>query len=177
MQAHNYLSPILQEIKEIKIITDCDDTENAELNICINNLYKDQFITTTEVAIKRYEDMLGIVAKGTESLEDRRFRVLATYNKQLPYTKIILKQNLNTLCGENGYSLTIDYANKILTVKVTLIAKSMYETVQSYLEGVIPMNLVVDLSLLYNQYFTLEQYTWMYLEQYTWEQLREEVIN
>lgn len=177
MQTLNYLPPILQDIKEFKIITTCDDTENAELNICIDNLYKDQYITTTKTAIKRYEDMLGIVAKGTDTLEDRRFRVLAIYNKQLPYTRIVLEQNLTTFCGKDGYELILDYVGNVLTVKIALTAKSMFDTVNSYLEGVIPMNLVIDLSLLYNQWLTLEQYSWQHLEQYTWDDLREEVLS
>ncbi|MBU5331406.1 YmfQ family protein [Anaerocolumna aminovalerica] len=177
MQTLNYLPPILQEIKEFKIITTCNDSENTELNICIDNLYKDQFIITTETAIKRYESMLGIIPKGTDTLEDRRFRVLAIYNKQLPYTKTVLEQNLTTFCGEDGYKLIMDYANNVLTVKIALTAKSMFDTVKNYLEGVIPMNLTIDLSLLYNQWMMFEQYTWEHLEQYTWEQLREEVIS
>ena len=53
----------------------------------------------------------------------------------------------------------------------------MYETVNAYLDGVIPMNLAIDLTLLYNQWIGLEKYTWAYLEQYTWGQLREEVLS
>jgi Uncharacterized protein conserved in bacteria (DUF2313). len=177
MQALNYLPPILQEIKEFKVITSCDDTENSELNICIDNLYNDQFITTTETAIKKYEDILGITAKGTDTLKDRRFRVLALYNKQLPYTKTILEKNLITFCGKNGYKLLIDYDNKILTVKITLTAKSIFDTVQSYLEGVIPMDLRINLSLLYNQHLTLKQFTHAHLSQYTYGGLREEVLS
>lgn len=177
MQALNYLPPILQEIKEFKVIASCDDSENAELNICIDNLYKDQFITTTVTAIKRYEDMLGIVAKGTDTLEDRRFRALALYNKQLPYTKIVLEQNLTTFCGKAGYKLNMNYESRVLTVKITLTAKSMFDTVKSYLEGVIPMNLVIDLLLLYNQHLTLKQYTHAHLSQYTYGGLREEVLS
>lgn len=176
MQTINYLPPVLQDIKEFKVITSCIDVENAALSICIDNLYKDQFITTTTAAIKRYEDMLGITAKGTDTLEDRRFRLLTLYNKQLPYTKTVLEQNLTTFCGGNGYKLVIDYANKVVIVKITLIAKTMFETVSAYLDGVIPMNLAIDLTLLYNQWIGLEKYTWAYLEQYTWEQLREEVL-
>lgn len=177
MQTLNYLPPVLQEIKEFKVITTCNDQENTEINICIENLYKDQFIVTTETAIKRYESMLGIIPKGTDTLEDRRFRVLAIYNKQLPYTKVVLEQNLTTFCGQNGYKLITDHANNVLTVKITLTAKSMFDTVKNYLESVIPMNLTIDLSLLYNQWLVFEKYTWEHLEQYTWEQLREEVIS
>jgi hypothetical protein len=153
-----------------------NDTENLTLNTAIEDLYKDQFISTTEKAIQRYESMLGIIPKGTDTLEDRRFRILALYNKQLPYTRIVLEQNLTTFCGKNGYKLFLDYSSKVLTVKIALTAKSMYDTVKSYLEGVVPMNLIIDLILLYNQYKLLKQFTHKQLNEFTHKQLREDVI-
>ncbi len=176
MQTINYLPLVLQDIREFKVITSCDDVENSEINICIEKLYNDQFISTTEKAIKRYEDMLGIVSKGTDTLEDRQFRILAVYNKQLPYTKTVLERNLANFCGNNGYHLNLDYVNKILTVKITLIAKSMFNTVKDYLEAVIPLNLIVELSLLYNQNKMFTQYAHEELKKWTHNQLREEVI-
>lgn len=177
MQTLNYLPSSLQDIREFKVITACDDMENSDINIAVDNLYKDQFIISTETAIKRYEDMLGITAKGTDTLEDRRFRVLAVYNKQLPYTKVVLEQALITFCGKDGYNLTIDYTNGVLTLKIALTAKSMYDTVKSYLDGVIPMNLIIDLSLLYNQHRLLHQYTYGQLKHYTHKSLREDVMS
>lgn len=176
MQTINYLPPVLQEIIEIKILMTGNDTENMELSRAIEDLYKDQFISITEQAIQRYESMLGIIPKGTDTIEDRRFRVLAIYNKQLPYTRIVLEQNLSTFCGKNGYKLFLDYDSNVLTVKIALTAKSMYDTVKSYLEGVIPMNLIIDLILLYNQYKLIKQFTHRQLKEFTHNQLREDVI-
>lgn len=176
MQTINYLPPVLREIKEIQILMGVNDAENMELSTAIEDLYKDQFIISTEKAIKRYEDMLKITPKGTDTLEERRFRVLAIYNKRLPYTEIVLRQNLTTFCGENGYKMRMDYESKVLTVKITLVAKSMFDTVKAYLEGVVPLNLIIDLSLLYNQHNTVSNFTHAHLSKFTHAQLREEVI-
>ncbi len=176
METIKYLPPVLQNIKEIQVLMSANDSENLSLNVAVENLYKDQFITTTESALQRYESMLGITPKGTDTLEDRRFRILAVYNKRLPYTMIILKENLTTFCGQDGYKLEMDYERNTLKVKIALTAKSMYETVKSYLEGVVPMHLYIDLTLLYNQYKMFHQYTYSRLNQYTYNQLREEVI-
>jgi len=170
METIKYLPPVLQNIKEIQVLMSANDSENLSLNVAVENLYKDQFITTTESALQRYESMLGITPKGTDTPEDRRFRILAVYNM------IILKENLTTFCGQDGYKLEMDYEQNILKVKIALTAKSMYETVKSYLEGVVPMHLYIDLTLLYNQYKIFHQYTYNWLNQYTYNQLREEVI-
>lgn len=176
MQTINYLPDVLKDIKEFRLITSCSDAENHYINIAVKDLYNDQFITTTEKSIKRYEKMLGIVFKGTDTLEDRRLRVLSIYNMQLPYTKTILEQNLITFCGENGYSLNIDIVNNIVTVKILLIAKSMFDTIKNYLENFIPLNMIIDLSLLYNQWLTVKNLTWDQASEYTWKQFREEVV-
>ena len=47
----------------------------------------DQFVTTAgEYGLSRWESMLGIRAKGTESLDKRRARVLSRLLEQLPFT-------------------------------------------------------------------------------------------
>lgn len=176
MQTINYIPSVFQEIKEFKVLTSCEDLKLEELNVSIEGLYKDQFIALTEKAIPRYEKMLGITSKGGESLEDRRFRILASYNKQPPYTKRVLENNLITFCKENGYKLHIDKENSILTVKISITAKSMFETVRAYLDEVVPLNLMIEMELLYNQYKLLQNYTYAHLSQYTYFQLREEVI-
>lgn len=176
MQSINYLPSHLQEMKEFKIITRENDIRSLELNVSIEDLYNDQFITETEKAISRYEKMLGITYKATDSLEDRRFKILAIYNKQLPYTKAVLEQNLKIFCGADGYKLFIDYKNSTVVVGITLTARSMYDSVQKYLEAVIPMNLVIDLMLLYNQHKIFSDFIHKELGKYTHEQLREEVV-
>ncbi len=176
METIKYLPSILANIKELQVLMTANDSENLSLNMAVEELYKDQFITTTEIALQRYESMLGITPKGTDTSDDRRFRILAVYNKRLPYTKTILKEYLIILCGQDGYKLMMDYNHNVLKVQIALTAKSMYDTVKHYLEGIVPMNLFIDLTLLYNQYKMLHQYTYNQLSRYTNKQLREEVI-
>lgn len=173
----NYLQDIIKNMKEVKIIAGTSDAENTTLKIATDALYKNQFLETCTLdGIKRYEDMLGITCLGTDTLQDRIFRVVAYYNKQLPYTKTILEQNLTAFCGQDGYKTIYDYENDKLTVKITLTAKSMFNTVKEFLETVVPLNMVVDCLLLYNTYEILECYAYAQLTKYTHKQIREEVM-
>mgnify|MGYP001501807063 CR=1 FL=1 len=177
MPTIEYLPEVFREIKEIKVVTHVQDKENAEINKNAEDLYKDQFVViATEKGIARYEKMLGLTYKGTDTLEDRRFRVLTEYNKQLPYTKVTMKQTLESLCGKDGYRLKIDYENNILTLKIALTAKSQFETLQEYMENVTPLNFILDVALLYNQHKLLSQFTHAELANYTHLELREEVL-
>lgn len=173
----NFLPPILQEIKEYKLIMGDEDKENERLYLAIADLENNQYVTTcTESGISKYEKMLKIMSKGDDTLEDRRFRVLSLYNKQLPYTIISLKKDLSTLCGKDGISIDIDYKTLVLTAKVALIAKEMFQIVNEYLESIVPLNMIINLMLLYNQYMKYEKYTYEQLKKYTYQQLREDVI-
>lgn len=173
----NYLPPILQEIREYKLIMSDGDIENKDLYTAVADLKNNQYITTmNEAGAARYEKMLKIVTKGTDTLEDRRFRILSLYLKQLPYTKIRLEQDLMMLCGVDGYTMAIDYESYILTVRIDLKAKAMFQTVWEYLNSVVPLNMIIDLRLLYNEHHFLHSFTHEELAGFTHQQIREEVI-
>ena len=172
-----YLPEVLKNMREVQVITSIQDVESKETFKGTDNLYKDQFITlATEKGIAKYEKMLGLNYKESDTLEDRRFRVLTEYNKQLPYTKVTMIQTLESLCGKDGYKLDIDYTNNILTMKIALTAKSQFETLSEYMENVTPLNFIIDVSLQYNQHMLLSQYTHAELTNYTHAELREEVL-
>ncbi|WP_443871991.1 putative phage tail protein [Megamonas funiformis] len=71
--------------------------------------------------IKRWEDMLKLTPKSTETLEDRRINILVKLNSMLPYTIRRLQQILDIRYGENNaiaittkeYELLIDFNNEI----------------------------------------------------------------
>lgn len=170
----SYLPPVLQNFNEFKAIMSNGDAENEELLNNISNLENDQyFLDASEKGVLRYETMLSIAYKATETLEERKFRLFSRYNQQLPYTITSLEKQLTAICGKNSYSLIIDYENLILTVKILLTAKAMYNEVSNYLDNITPLNLIIDLSLLYNQHVTLAKFTHAQLVAYTHSQLRE----
>lgn len=177
MQILNHLQDTVQSIREVQIIAEVDDEENTLVSIATNNLYNNQFLETCTIeGIRRYEDMLGISFLATDTLQDRIFRVIAYYNKQLPYTKPMLEQNLEAFCGKDGYKTVYDYANDKLTVKIALSAKSMFNTVKDYLETTVPLNMIIDCMLLYNTWNMAKMLTWDRVSTMTWKQLREEDI-
>jgi phosphoribosyl-dephospho-CoA transferase len=121
--------------------------------------------------------MLKIVSRVTEDLDVRRFRVLIKFNEQLPYTITKLKEQIANLCGEDGYSAAVDSVNYKLVVKVALKSKAMLSEVGTMLERIVPLNVIIDLDLLYNQHQTLHRFTHAELHTYTHKALKDEVIN
>lgn len=164
---------VVGKIKEIKAIYDMNDAVNPMSDA--ENLELDLFTSTaTESGIARREKLYGIIAKDTDTLEDRRYRVLTKENSEIPYTIRSLKKKLETLCGEDGVS--IELTEEKITVKVALARKGMYEDTAKMLEEIVPLNMLVECLQMYNTWADLEKYTWAELENVTWEQLRSEVF-
>lgn len=172
-----YLPPIFKELEEIKEIARIEgvvlETEWEE----VKNIISDQWIEiATERGIERREKMLGIQSFADESLEDRRFKILSKWNKKLPYTYRGLEQLLNALCGADGYVMELKPNEYSLDIKIELKRKRMLNEVQNTVQEMIPANLILLVSLKYNQYQTLKSLTHSYLSKYTYAELREEVL-
>ncbi len=120
--------------------------------------------------------MLKIVPKVTDTLEDRKFRVLARYNSSIPYTYEHLLEQLTILCGEDGFTCELFNDEYRIKIRVELFVKVMYDEVEKMLARILPANIVTDLSLRYNQHMTLKRFTHGELGVFTHDFLRNEYM-
>jgi hypothetical protein len=173
----NYYPDNLQNIAEFKEISRVVDKEIAKLQEAINNAFKDRFIRELTIdGILRWESILKITPKGTETQEDRRFRIAARLFDELPYTMIVLKEKLALLCGKDGYKVNLEQTKYKITIKVELTAKHQVEEIRKVLAKMIPANMMQYVELIYNTHEMLSKYTHEELSQFTHYQLREEVM-
>lgn len=174
-----YLPHVLRDVREYKVVLiTAEQPEMITSWQAVDDALNDQFIEdATENGVSRWEKILGITPKATATLALRKFTILTRINEQLPFTITTLNEKLKILCGENGYSISLNNSAYILQVRVELTAKSNFNDVKALLKRIIPANLVIDLSLKYNQHQTLAQYTHGYLKQFTQYELRNEVMS
>ena len=172
----DYLPPFMQEFKEIAAIMDAEQPEFELAWREAENALADQFILTATInGIKRYESIYDIVPKGTDTLEERRFKILTKKNDKPPYTLNSLRSTLNALCGENGYAIYMNYNEYELVVKLAISNTNNFTAVAELLEKVLPANIVRKVSM-FNTHGMLSKLTHKQLAQYTQWQLRNEVI-
>lgn len=173
----NYLPHVVRDYAEFKGIMASQQPEFETAWDSAEGLLDEQFILTAgNLGLSRWESILEITPKGTDTLEDRRFRILTRINEELPYTLPQLRNILKTLCGEGNYSAEITAGTYILIVKIGLAAKNNYNDVEALLVRVVPANISVDLSQLYNPHTELGRFTHAQLAAFTHEQLRNEVM-
>ena len=173
----DYLPPILLKTYEFPLLCDTEQPEIDRLHDAADAVLDAQFISTAgETAIARYEKIFGITPMDTDTLDERRFKVLTRINTQLPFSVRRLRQQLATLCGADGYKLELDGGRYTLTVKVALTAKRNQQAVEELLADIVPANMVCTTSLLYNQHADLTRFTHAQLALLTHFEIREEVL-
>ena len=174
----NYLPYVVRDYAEFQGITGAEQPEFETAWAAADDLLANQFIKTAgNLGLSRWEKILGITPKGTDTLDDRRFRVLARLNEELPYTLPQLRVILGTLCGAGNYSAEVVEGTYQLIVKIGLAAKNNFSDVESLLDRVVPQNMVVNLLQLYTTHAGLGRFTHAQLAAHTHDRLRNEVMN
>lgn len=170
----DYLPFFMQNVEEIKKIMEVSQPEVENINQNLKILLQDLFVlNSTENATKHYEKMFNIIPKFSDTLEKRQLDILVLYNQILPFTLETLKEKLNAICGENGYTLNIIYEKFILNVKLVLDKKSLIFTVEDLLERIVPVNIIINISIDYNVWKDLNIYNWKSLNIYRWGDIKE----
>ena len=173
----DYLPPILLKTYEFPLLCETEQLEIDRLHDAADAVLDAQFLSTAgEYAIQRYEKIFGVVPQDTDTLDERRFKVLTRINTQLPFSVRRLRQQLATLCGADGYKLEVRGGKYTLTVKVALTAKRNQQAVEELLADIVPANMVCTTSLLYNQHADLTRFTHAQLALLTHFEIREEVL-
>lgn len=178
MKIISYLPPVLQEIGEFIQMAAAEQDVFDGIDAALTNLKEDLFLSTlTETGVKRWENILGILPKAEDTLETRRFRISALLEGKTPYTFLALKARLTVLCGADGFTAALAPESCTLAVRVALSVRSCYDAVENLLRQMAPANLLVDLSLMYNQHRKFSTVTHAKLAAYTHDQLRNEVFS
>lgn len=106
-----------------------------------------------EDGIQFFEDLLDLTPAPTDTLEERRFRVLTRLNARLPYTEIQLRKMLAAICGWDGFSLTV--SELVVLVSLAESSNSKIRIIYEMLLEVIPMNLLIEIHQLLESYGVL----------------------
>ncbi|KAF5056857.1 hypothetical protein DSECCO2_363050 [anaerobic digester metagenome] len=176
MELLKYWPEFLAELKEFQELAEAEQREISAAVQAVSEAPDNFFITTlTPAGAKRWEQMLELPVQEGGQIADRRFRILTKATEQRPFTFLRLKELMTTLCGEDGFTVAM-VGTYTLTVRVALTVKQNYDDVDTLLSRIVPENLIIDLSLLYNQHVTLSAFTHAQLAAYSHYRLRNEVL-
>lgn len=173
----DYLPTVLREFEEFKQIMTAEQKQINDLWDGIYGILNEAFIDTAkDTGLKRWETILNITPLDTDTTAVRRMRIQAKLIEDVPYTWNNFIKMLDSLCGEDGYTLELKNKEYTLVIKVALTSKKMKEEVASMCDRVVPANLILDIDLMYNTYEILKGYTYGQLRNKTYVELRNEVL-
>lgn len=173
----DYLPPYMQEYLEIKAIMAAEQSEVEDLWSAVERILGDQYILdASEYGVMRWEGMLNISPKATETLDERKFRILTRLNQELPYTLAKMKEMLTVLCGADGFSIDLQPNQYHINVKLAIGNHNNYGEVQKILDKMIPANMTQYITLMYNQQETIKLFRHIDLAAYTHERIKSEVL-
>jgi hypothetical protein len=172
-----YLPEVIQGVREYKALFGHGEQPEID-NVwkAIDDAFDDQFIASATISgVKRWESILGLHPKGTDTLQNRKFRILSRLNEKLPYTMPMLENMLETLCGAGNYETDLDHAAYSLNVLVGLASNSNIEDIRRLLDKVCPANIMITLDMKYNRHIDFRPFTHTEMAAKTHYQLRNEV--
>ena len=177
-QLIEYYPEWLQNYKEIKVLAGIEQDQAEKLWTAVDSVWGNNFIESLDgYGCTRWEKMLGLKNSDTYTLDDRRNNIAVRIAEQRPFTWKAFQNMLTAICGEDGYTVTRDVSNHVITVKVMMTSRNMLNDAKDLVERIIPANMLHDVDLLYNVYGLLRNYTHSQLSAYTHQQLREEALD
>lgn len=172
-----YLPEVLVEQKELLAIGAVVDQQLLLLQTQVEQLLRNRYIDTADAStLKRLLAILGLDYNPDMSLDEQRNQIKA--RKQMRF--ITNLQRIRAMLAEitgNDATLSMDYDTLLMTVRVALSSKHNFSIVQELLTDIVPANLVLNVSLLYNQHSYLAGFTHAQLAAFTHKQLREDVLH
>lgn len=131
----------ISDFEEFIEIAKVENSNFNRVKIELLQLFSMRFVNVTdEMGIARWEKMLKLKRRPSDTLETRRMKVLAKINNKLPYTWRSLQQLLNSIFGEGNYQINLDPQEYILELLIPS-EQNYYREVSEILEPMIPLNI------------------------------------
>ncbi len=133
----------MQQFIEMQQIMESANILTDEMNKNIEGAWNNAFILDAdEIGISKYEAFLSIIPSSSDTLEDRRQRVLTAWNNDSRFTLKTLKKRLEQRCGKDNYKICDD--TDLMNYFIHIAIKSNNISIpmlKNYLEVWLPANL------------------------------------
>lgn len=138
-----YLPQYVANYKEIKEIMNDEQNEVDDLWTLHNQVLNNNFVSyADEFGIVRYEEMLSILKKPNQSLDDRKFIILLNMNKESPYTIRTVQTMLSSMLGsKKDFKFTVNNADYNATLELDTKHQDKFIDIIKMLRDIIPANL------------------------------------
>ena len=141
----NYLPYQVREFQEYQGIATGEQPEFELAWDAQEEVFVNQFVDTAlDYGLSRWEKMLKIFPKGTDTLETRRARIKAQLNNFIPYTFRVLARMLTAIADGEPFELTLEPGTYFLTITTHWGASGQIEGLEYLIENIVPCNIAIN---------------------------------
>lgn len=152
-QLYDYLPAFLHTVQELMEIMRAEQPEFDLLWKATDDVMNERYVdTATTYGVERWETILQITPKASETLEIRKARIKQRIGLILPYTLPWLKTSLAAQFGEDKYSIWLD--KYTLYLAVNPLDEETEQTLLSLLESLQelkPANVILQVAFRFLQ--------------------------
>lgn len=174
-----YLPDVMKNIKELQSIMESENIEIIDVLGNIEMIANNTFIDyMDEYGCSRWESILEIMPKASDSIDTRRLKIKSTLFGETPYTFNKLREILKNICGDGNFSVYYGDEAYTLNVGLALKAKDQYNYINSLLKKIVPANIFLNTRVLYNTHAQIRDkpMTYEVMMKYSHKGLSEEEI-
>jgi len=141
-----YLPEVIRNVREYQVLCNVQSPQVNALWKALEVVFDNGFLESlTEYGCQRWEKILQLTPDKSESLETRRKNIWIRLNENLPYTWKRLVMLMDSICGENGYTMTLYHNDYFLDVSIQLTEQNLeshiVKQVLEMFERVLPANI------------------------------------
>lgn len=144
-QLINYLPYQIREFQEYKGITTGEQPEFELAWNSYQDVFDNQFIDTMgNYGLSRWEKMLHITPKATDTLETRRIRIKTRLNNFTPYTFRVFMRMMKYLADGEPFEVFLDPGSYLMRFVLQWGMNGKIESLEWLIEEVLPENIAID---------------------------------
>ena len=141
-----YLPEVIRNVREYQVLYNVQSPQVNAMWKALEVVFDNDFLESlTEYGCQRWEKILQLTPDKSESLETRRKNIWIRLNENLPYTWKRLVMLMDSICGENGYTMTLYHNDYFLDVSIQLTEQNLeshiVKQVLEMFERVLPANI------------------------------------
>ncbi len=137
-----YMTPVGRDNIDIQNVMDTETIEFQELWDALCDCFNNIFVKyMTEYGLTKWESIYQLHVRATDTIEDRRRRVLSAFMGTRPYTLKKFREILDTVYGKGAVIPVIDGDKYLCTFHLEGVKTSQLDELTDFIEEILPKNL------------------------------------
>ena len=140
----NYLPYAIRDFAEFQGITTGEQPEFKLAWDAREEVFANQFVgTALDYGLSRWEKMLNITPKGSDTLESRRARIKAKLNNFVPYTIRAFARMMTAIANGEPFEIAIEPGSYLLSVATRWTTSGQHEGLEYLIKHIVPCNIAI----------------------------------